>query len=206
VKEFKSEDPYKVQVLENLVLVATKHKANAERALQAFTEICQKKRDYVPAIVGMAVAYQLMKQTPRARNQLKRMSKMPWTAEDAEDFESAWLLLADLYITAGKYDMATELLKRCLDHNKSSSKAYEYLGFIYEKEQSYKDAANNYEQAWQYCNQQNPVIGYKLAFNYLKAKRFVDAIDISHKVLAANPNYPRIKREILDKARSSLRN
>ena len=43
---------------------------------------------------------------------------MPWTAEEAEDFEQAWLLLADLYITAGKYDMATELLKKCLEHNK----------------------------------------------------------------------------------------
>lgn len=26
------------------------------------------------------------------------------------------------------------------------------------------------------------VIGYKLAFNYLKAKRHVDAIDVCHKV------------------------
>ena len=43
---------------------------------------------------------------------------MPWTSEDAEDFEQAWLLLADVYITAGKYDMATELLKKCLEHNK----------------------------------------------------------------------------------------
>lgn len=44
--------------------------------------------------------------------------QMPWNIDDAEDLEQAWLLLADLYITAGKYDMATELLKRCLEHNK----------------------------------------------------------------------------------------
>lgn len=43
---------------------------------------------------------------------------MPWTSEEAEDFEQAWLLLADVYITAGKYDMATDLLKKCLEHNK----------------------------------------------------------------------------------------
>jgi len=47
--------------------------------------------------------------------------------------------------------------------------------------------------------------GYKLAFNYLKAKRFVDAVDVSHKVLAIHPDYPRIRKEILDKARSSIR-
>ena len=54
------------------------------------------------------------------------------------------------------------------------------MGFIMEKEQSYKDASFNYEQAWKYGNKSNPNIGYKLAFNYLKAKRYVDAIDICH--------------------------
>ena len=28
---------------------------------------------------------------------------------------------------------------------------------------------------------------YKLAFNYLKVRRFVDAVDISHKVLGKHP-------------------
>ena len=72
-----------------------------------------------------------------------------------------------------------------------------------EKEQSYKDAAVHYENAWKFGNKRNPAIGnfaiilisnrkksrvfapmqgYKLAFNYLKAKRFVDAIDVCHKV------------------------
>ena len=49
------------------------------------------------------------------------------------------------------------------------------------------------------------IIGYKLAFNYLKAKRFVDAIDVCHMVLEKHPQYPKIKRDILDKARQSLR-
>jgi len=75
------------------------------------------------------------------------------------------------------------------------------------------------------------VSGYKLAFNYLKAKRHVDAIDVCHKVrclwmfsyrdlicflpvnnscfhpqvLAAHPNYPRMRKDILDKARVALR-
>lgn len=76
------------------------------------------------------------------------------------------------------------------------------------------------------------ISGYKLAFNYLKAKRHVDAIDVCHKVrhqwmfivlrasdcfypinhvcfhpqvLAAHPNYPRMRKDILDKARAALR-
>ena len=38
-------------------------------------------------------------------------------------------------------------------------KAYEYMGYIMEKEQSYKDAAKNYELAWKYGNKSNPGIG-----------------------------------------------
>lgn len=133
-----------------------------------------------------------------------------------------------------------------------------------EKEQTFCDAALNYELAWKYGNRTNPTIGlspklssdsvyrdsdnsemsnisecffilfsgYKLAFNYLKAKRHVDAIDVCHKVrhlwmftvweiqfvfipvnllclrpqvLAAHPNYPRMRKDILDKARAALR-
>lgn len=125
-----------------------------------------------------------------------------------------------------------------------------------EKELSFHDAALNYEQAWKYGNQNNATIGlsplitrqplfsktcttnalfviisgYKLAFNYLKAKKYIDAIDVCHKVsvcssdsdvslffvplphlsflsqvLAAHPNYPKMRKDILDKARASLR-
>lgn len=33
------------------------------------------------------------------------------------------------------------------------------MGFIMEKEQSYKDAATNYELAWKYSHRANPAIG-----------------------------------------------
>ncbi|CAB1328464.1 unnamed protein product, partial [Coregonus sp. 'balchen'] len=123
---------------------------------------------------------------------------------DTDEFEKSWLLLADIYIQSGKYDMEGDLLKRCLRLNKSCCKAYEYMGYIMEKEQAFQDAALNYEMAWKYGNQTNPTIGYKLSFNYLKAKRHVDAIDVCHMVLDAYPNYPRMRKDILEKARAAL--
>lgn len=45
----------------------------------------------------------------------------------------------------------------------SCCKAYEYMGFINEKEQAFKDAAKNYELAWKYGNKNNPNIGLLLA-------------------------------------------
>ncbi|XP_054978983.1 tetratricopeptide repeat protein 21B [Sorex araneus] len=194
-----------LRIMGNYCLMATKQKSNVEQALNTFTEIATSEKDHIPALLGMATAYMILKQTPRARNQLKRIAKMNWNPVDAEDFEKSWLLLADIYIQSAKYDMAEELLKRCLRHNKSCCKAYEYMGYIMEKEQAYTDAALNYELAWKHGNQTSPAVGYKLAFNYLKAKRYVEAIDICHQVLEAHPTYPKIRKDILDKARTSLR-
>ena len=60
-------------------------------------------------------------------------------------------------------------------------------------------------QAWKYENQTSARVGFKLAFNYLKAERYVEAIDVCHKVIKMYPDYPRIREEILDKARENLR-
>ncbi|XP_008834599.1 tetratricopeptide repeat protein 21A isoform X1 [Nannospalax galili] len=194
-----------LRLLQSLCLLATREKANVEVALGTFIEMAQAEKDSIPSLLAMAQAYMLLKQIPKARTQLKRLAKAPWTLEEAEDLEKSWLLLADIYCQSGKFDLATELLRRCLQYNKSCCKAYEYMGFIMEKEQSYKDAATNYELAWKYSHQANPSIGFKLAFNYLKDKKFVDAIEVCHSVLTEHPNYPKIREEILEKAQGSLR-
>ncbi len=69
----------------------------------------------------------------------------------------------------------------------------------------HQSASEFYERAWFSSNSTNPRVGFKLAFNYLKAKRYVDAIDVCARVLKADPKYPKIRKEILDKARASLR-
>ncbi|XP_038179194.1 tetratricopeptide repeat protein 21A isoform X3 [Arvicola amphibius] len=194
-----------LRLLQSLCLLATREKANVEAALGAFIEMAQAEKDSIPVLLAMAQAYMLLKQVPKARTQLKRLAKVPWTLDEAEDLEKSWLLLADIYCQGGKFDLASELLRRCLQYNKSCCKAYEYMGFIMEKEQSYKDAATNYELAWKYSHQASPAIGFKLAFNYLKDKKFVDAIEVCHNVLTEYPNYPKIREEILEKAQGSLR-
>ncbi|XP_066900633.1 tetratricopeptide repeat protein 21A isoform X7 [Kogia breviceps] len=171
-----------LQLLQSLCLLATREKANVEAALGTFIEMAQAEKDSIPALLAVAQAYSLLKQVPKARTQLKRLAKAPWTLAEAEDLEKSWLLLADIYCQGSKFDLASELLRRCMQYNKSCCKAYEYMGFIMEREQSYKDAATNYELAWKYSHHANPASGFKLAFNYLKDKRFVEAIEVCHDV------------------------
>ena len=51
------------------------------------------------------------------------------------------------------------------------------MGLIKEKEQSYVDAANHYENAFKLLNSRNLNMGYRLAFNYLKAKVTIISIN-----------------------------
>ena len=130
---------------------------------------------------------------------MKRIAKMPYTLESAEEFEQAYLHLAHLYVDRGKFDLAQvsalsrggilptqsfqvyrniswaddrkmntslqerssklglaeirastfsqldantmlpqDLCRRCLSYNKSCPQAWETMGLVMEKEQSYR--------------------------------------------------------------------
>ncbi|CAB1328463.1 unnamed protein product [Coregonus sp. 'balchen'] len=50
-----------LRILENYCFLATKQKANIEKALNVFTEIANNE-DHVPALLVMATAYMILKQ------------------------------------------------------------------------------------------------------------------------------------------------
>lgn len=194
-------------LLKNFIDMAYRSKNLVESALFNFTKIASQDeyKEHPGPILGIATAHILLKQSQRARNLLKRVAKHSWSFENAEYLERCWLLLGDLYIQSNKTDIAEELLKKVCAHNKSCSKAYELLGIVAEKEQNYRTAAVNYESAWRHTGKTNPAIGYKLAYNHMKSKRYADAIDVCQQVLKIHPDYPSIKKDIMDKARMNLR-
>ncbi|XP_050461458.1 tetratricopeptide repeat protein 21B-like isoform X2 [Cataglyphis hispanica] len=195
------------KLLSNFFLLATKQKSNIEKALQDCTALASQEtlRDHVGPALGMATAHILLKQTPRARNHLKRVSKNVWTFEDAEYLERCWLLLADIYVQSSKYELANELLKRVLQHNATCVRAHELSGYIAEKDQNYREAAARYAQAWKCGGKTKLSVGYKLAYCCLKAKSYAEAIDACNEVLKQNADYPRIRKDILEKCINNLR-
>ena len=99
-------------------------------------------------IFEVPVDVNIDKSTTKARNALKRIAKMPYSHELAEEFERGYLLLAEIYIQKSKFDLSEDLCNRCLKYNLSCSKAWETMGVIREREASYKDAADMYEKVW----------------------------------------------------------
>ncbi|XP_030623493.1 tetratricopeptide repeat protein 21B [Chanos chanos] len=208
LKEFRthsSADKDKATLLYCLCLIHSREPMQVEGTLPILTQMVSSRTEKCTPLLAMAQALMVLKHRPKARNQLKRLTKKEWTEDTAEPLEEAWLLLADIFIKSGKYDIASKHLDHCIHHNKSCSKAYEYKGFMMENECSYKDAAEQYELAWTYSSRINPTIGYRLAFNYLKSKNYTKAIDICHQVLREHPDYPQIRSDILTHAQQSLR-
>lgn len=204
---FNSDETLHCRILGNFLALATKDKPQVESALEDFIAIASKEayKEHLGPILGMAMAHTLLKQSQRAKTQLKRVAKNSWNFEDADYLERCWLLLADYYANSSKYELASELLKKVLQYNKSCCKAYEYSGFIAEKEQKYKDAASFYDSAWKYNGRNNPALGFKLAYCLMKCKKYAEAIDISQLILKINSEYPKVKKDILDKCINNLR-
>lgn len=72
---------------------------------------------------------------------------------------------------------------------------------INEKEQEYHEASEYYEKAWILTTEQNTRIGYRLAVCYMKARRFVEAIDTCETLLQIEPDLKHIKKKILEKSK-----
>ncbi|XP_077075262.1 tetratricopeptide repeat protein 21B [Siphateles boraxobius] len=195
----------KLGLLCNLCRIYSKEDKHVERAVLELTHTLSNNGMLEASLLAMARGFLQLKQIPRARNFLKRLTRMQWTGANADHLENACLLLADMYIKLGKYNHVDKLLDSCTRHNTSCCKAYEYRGLMMENEQRYRDAALQYELAWKYSNRVDPAVGFRLAFNCLKCRSYTQAVDVCRQVLHQRPDYPQIHSEVLTRAQLSLR-
>lgn len=114
-------------------------------------------------------------------------------------------MMADAFISQRDFNNAQNELQKVLQHNQSNVKAQEYMGLIKEKEKDHITAAQHYQVAFEMSNKKNPSVGYRLAFNYMKAHRFTDTIDIGRQILKLYPDFPQIKNDLMQKARQHIR-
>lgn len=54
-------------------------------------------------------------------------------------------------------------------------------------------------------NKKNATVGFRLAFNYMKANRFIEAIEVGKDILKVYPDYPKVYTDIILKARSMIK-
>jgi len=177
---------------------------NCDQAVSRLATILESDPDNISALLALATAFMLQKQTPKARSQLKRLLKLPFDSTQADAFVNGWLMLADTFVEATKPEQAFDALQRALDLDASCGRAHEFLGGLYEREKKWEEAAASYTKAWQFDFEKSATVGYKLVFALIRIKKLVSAIDVANKVLSVFPNYSAIA-DLRNKARGELR-
>lgn len=180
-----------------------KSNASCDQAVSRLAAILDSDPDNIGALLALATAFMLQKQTPKARSQLKRLLKLPLDSTQADAFVNGWLMLADT-VDAGKPEQAFDALQRALDLDASCGRAHEFLGGLFEREKKWDEAASSYSKAWMFDFEKSATVGYKLCFALIRVKKLVPAIDVANKVLTVFPNYSAIA-DLRSKARGELR-
>lgn len=109
------------------------------------------------------------------------------------------LAIADTCIQTDKITAALKSLDAVASLDKIQSVSYEMYGLCMEKEQAFDDAVKYYESAW-LLSKGSPSVAYRLAYNYMKANKYQDAILMCQAALNEWPTFNKLKNEVLYKA------
>lgn len=187
---------------------------DSETFLETFL---QENKTFTPAFLCLCVT-KMYKDKTVDKWRLSEMPKLRMNPRWGDDSERALLHVGDYLIHAKMYDKAESILKKCLKINKSSMKALEMLGQLYERQENFENAAKFYNHAWDISEKRDCQIGYRIASLQLKGQNWIKSISIakqvflsykinsySFQVLSINAQFPKIKEEIIKKARTMIK-
>ena len=162
-------------------------------------------QDYIPALLGLSLSYFKSDYPQEARSSLKKIAKMEYDWNYRSDFEKTYMLLAEHYSTAKKFDLSMDLCKRVLMINRRNYKAWEVLAKKNEIEDNHVDAMCCYEKCWNLLERKKCSIGLKLAAHFLKRHRITDALKIHENIKAKYPSKFGPRNNIMNKCIETLR-
>ena len=135
-----------------------------QKAIQNFEKILTVDANYVPALTGIGIAYQMLDDVQQSENYLRKAIEFS-SGENAPD---AYNALGYLYAEQGiKLDEAEKLVSRALKSVPTSGAYLDSLGLIYFKKGKLDAAIENLEQAARYLPDEPEILKH-LADAYLK--------------------------------------
>eukprot|EP00457_Paulinella_chromatophora_P000572 gb/GEZN01000572.1/.p1 GENE.gb/GEZN01000572.1/~~gb/GEZN01000572.1/.p1 ORF type:complete len:1296 (+),score=258.54 gb/GEZN01000572.1/:67-3954(+) len=178
-----------------------------EQAHRELQSLVMEDPSYIPALVARVEAFQENNDQEKVRSELKLISNLsPRVGYNiSAELETAYLKLARLYLLEQNVSGAKTEAKRVLAFNRSSATAWYILGQVQEKECQFVEASQSFQQAWNMSNGTDVDIGLSLADNYMKAKSYVQAVDVCHKVMKKEKADVVKLKQILQTARVSIR-
>lgn len=135
-----------------------------KKAAQTFEKILEDNANYVPALTGIGIAYQMLDDVKRAENYLRKAVELPSTKEVPDAYNALGYLYAEQGI---KLDEAETLVRRALKSAPTSGAYLDSLGLIYFKQGKLDAAIENLEQALRYLPDTPEILSH-LADAYLE--------------------------------------
>ena len=227
------EDEIETKILQNWLLLARKDPESINLAIEGFQSFSDQKLE--ASLTGICAGFVLLKkpQAKNQLKRLSNSKWTSFNFEHLEKgylilgkplsliFSPLYLPpLAGLHLQNGKASLARDACDVVLKQNSGSWRALELKGISYEMERDEVNTIQFFKQAWEKSYGNNPAIGYRLSQSLLNSKQAVEAIDVCHHVLKVNnyyfsrsnkaifkvnPDYPRIRDQIMIPARKLIR-
>ncbi len=160
-------------------------------AVNAFSKILATDAEYVPALSGIGIAYQMLDDLKRAETYLRKAIELSSKSE----LPDAYNALGYLYAEQGvKLDEAAALVRRALKSAPTSGAYLDSLGFIYFKQGKLDAAIENLELAIHYLPD-TPEILLHLADAYLQKGLKEKALQTLEQAIRLEPDNVELRQK-----------
>ena len=165
---------------------------NAPRkAVDTFAKILSTDANYVPALSGIGMAYQMLDDLKRAEVYLRKAIEL----SSKNELPDVYNALGYLYAQQGiKLDEAAKLVQRALKSSPTSGAYLDSLGFIYFKQGKLNDAIENLELANRYLPG-TPEILLHLANAYLQKGWEEKALQALEQAMRLEPDNAELRQK-----------
>ena len=164
----------------------------SQHAIQTFAKILDVDDEYVPALSGIGMAYQMQDDVKRAENYLRRAIELSSETELPEAYNALGYLYAEQGINL---DEAATLVRRALKSAPKSGAYLDSLGLIYFKQGKLDAAIENLEQALHYLPN-TPEILLHLADAYLGKGLKQKALQTLEQAVILEPNNAELRQKL----------
>ena len=165
---------------------------NAPRkAVSTFAKILETDANYVPALSGIGMAYQMLTDLKRAETYLRKAIELSSKSELPDAYNALGYLYAEQGI---KLDEAAALVRRALKSSPTSGAYLDSLGFIYFKQGKLDAAIENLELAIHYLPD-TPEILLHLADAYLQKGLKEKALQTLEQAIQLEPDNVELRQK-----------
>ena len=162
-----------------------------QKAVSNFEDILSDDGKYIPALIGIGIAYHMLDDVQRAENYLRKAIESSPTEEP-----DAYNALGYLYAEQGiKLEEAETLVRRALKSVPTSGAYLDSLGLIYFKQGKLDAAIENLEQAARYLPDELEILEH-LADAYLKKGLEQKALQTLEHAVQLEPDNTELRQKL----------